>query len=224
MPPKTIFAIALSFSLVLCPLLFVNLANGYPSWTDFSYTDWNAGTYPAIFGNSGNRHYDNRLAWDGTKFITIQGQYYTAINSLWSVSSFKCQTDWDTPVALDIPRTWDIGHHALCNNPDGFPPTDVAWADQSHNVKFKLWYAAYGDNNHFRYSESTDGLYWTPFFLEYAYCPPTYKVAPNKNMIKPDVLYRPEGSPSLDSVNPMDNRYICYLGAFDTGGGPSYFE
>lgn len=46
-------------------------------------------------------------------------------------------------------------------------------------------------------------------------------------MIKPDVLYRPYGSITLDTDNPMDNRYIMYLGCNDDvycSGDPGYFE
>lgn len=204
--------------------LAAGLARGQPSWTDFSYTDWNPLTAPAIPGASAERHYDNRIVWDGEKFVTIQEGTRTGNYTYYYVASSRGQTDWGTPVALDIPRLWDCAHHALACAPDGFPPSDVAWAEQSQNVRYKLWYSSSEGYNHFRYGESTDGLYWHPSFLEYDYCPPTYKLDPNKYMIKPDVLYRPEGSAALDPEHPMDNRYICYLGAANSAGDPSYFE
>ncbi len=220
--------------LAFVPLLFAApTLLAYPSWTNFSYTDWSPGVDPAIAGSSGNRHYDNRLGWDGNKFVTIQGMDQSAPDwySLWRVSSTNGR-EWGNPAALDVPRSWNIGHHALACDPDGFPPADTAWTEESGNVKFKLWYAAYGDNDHYRYSESTDGIYWHPF-LEYNYCPPHYKVSDfnpgswpytTKVMIKPDVLYT-NGSSNLVLSNPMEYRYLCYLGAGSDGsGGPGYFE
>ncbi len=227
---KSTFAVFM----LLCVLPVANSGFSQPAWTNFSYTDWNPGVDPAIAGSSGNRHYDNRLGWDGSKFITIQGMDQgVALYSLWYVSSTDGR-NWDTPVAIDVPRSWDIAHHALVSSAAGFPPADVAWTEESVNVKFKLWYAAYGDNYHYRYSESTDGIYWEPF-LEYDYCPPAYKISDfnpgecgtTKNMIKPDVLYMPDNPSALDMGIPMNNRYICYLGSsvdHYCSGDPGYFE
>jgi len=226
------------FTAVAFLLFGITTVFGQPSWTDFSYIDWNPGADPAIAGSSGNRHYECRTMWDGSRFVNTHEQDRGPSDySLWISYSTDGQGysgAWSTPLAIDVPRSWDIGHHAMVGDANNFPPTDVAWTDQSQNVKFKMWYAAYGDNYHYRYSESTDGLYWHPF-VEYDYCPPDYKVSDfnpgqcgtTKNMIKPDVLYMPDNPSSLDTASPMNNRYVCYLGSnhlFYCSGNPGYFE
>ena len=204
-----------------------------PSWTNFTYTDWNPGVNPAIWGVATQRHYECRSVWDGTQFVNIHEQDRTAPAnySYWISSSSDGQT-WTAPTAIDVPRTWDCGHHALACDPNNFPDSDTMNGDT--DIKFKLWYAAYGDNYRYRYAESTDGISWTAA-AEYLYCPPYYKVSnfnpgscgTTKIMIKPDVLYRPDGSDTLDMDNPMNNRYIMYLGSSVNGscsGNPGYFE
>ena len=179
MSPKIIFSIALSLFLVLCPLLFVNLANGYPSWTDFSYDDWNPGTDPALKGwDYESRLYECRAAWDGLRFVAIlsyeaeevsPGDYRFAYSS--DGRNWSGVTETET---INMPRNWSVAHHTLACDPDCFPSTDVRWADQSQNVKFKMWYSRSGNFVNFRYAESTDGRRWEAA-LEPDYCPPTYK-------------------------------------------------
>jgi len=205
-----------------------------PPWSTFTYIDWNPGLTAAIAGGSSDRHYECRTVWDGTQFVNIHEQDSTAPNyySLW-VSHSSDGKVWTTPTPIDVPRDWNIGHHAVACDPDNFPATDTMNGDT--DIKFKLWYAGYGKNYRFRYSESSDGISWSPV-LEYDFCPPKDKVSdfdpgssPNttKIMVKPDVLYRPDGSATLDTDNPMDNRYIMYLGSSHTSGGSGdtgYFE
>ncbi|HPQ66745.1 MAG TPA: hypothetical protein PLI51_08475, partial [bacterium] len=204
-----------------------------PAWTDFSYTDWNPGTAPALQGwDYESRLYECRAAWDGQRFIAIlsyeaeaaPGDYYRGWSSDGRAWSTGAETD-----TVDIPRTWSVGHHALACDPEGFPAADVAWTAQSRNVKFKIWYCGYGNNAAFRYAESTDGSYWQAF-PEPDYCPPSYKrydwSPTTKIMTKPTILYRPHGSGDLVPERPLDNRYVFYLGSnsFDPSGGPGYFE
>ncbi|MDD5556415.1 MAG: hypothetical protein PHN82_04095 [bacterium] len=207
-----------------------------PAWTDFTYTDWNDGVEPAIAATLPHRHYDSRMIWDGAQFISIH-EYFVhptpTPRSLW----MACSSDgrvWGTPTPLDIPRSWHIGHHALAHDPNGFPSSDTM--DGDTDIKFKLWFAQYMTNSFFRYAESADGVTWkAPASLDGVHCPPYYKqsdVNPGecgttRIMIKPDVLYRPGGSPTLDTDNPMDNRYIMYLGSSHLNtctGNPGYFE
>lgn len=125
-----------------------------PPWSNLTYTDWNPGVDPAIVGSSSDRHYECRIVWDGSRFVNIHEQNRgPADYSLWIAYSADGR-DWTTPTAIDVPRTWDIGHHAVACNPDNFPPSDTMNGDT--DVKFKMWYAAYGDNYHYRYAESSD--------------------------------------------------------------------
>lgn len=196
-----------------------------PPWSDFTYTDWNPEAAPAITGV--DRHYESRSMWNGAQFVSIhEYQVPTGVgNTYWIAYSADGQT-WGTPTPLaGLPRDWDVAHHAVACNPDHFPSTDTMNGDA--DIHYKLWYTAYGDYDHFRYAESPDGITWTAAD-EFLYCPPYYKVSDwsgnTKVMVKPDVLYRPGGSATLDMEHPMNNRYICYLGAGLSNGGPGYFE
>ncbi|MEI6634887.1 MAG: hypothetical protein WCP22_13875 [Chlamydiota bacterium] len=203
-----------------------------PPWTDFAYTDWNPGTSPAISGSgTANQHCESRSIWDGTQFVSIHGSEEGRPwpSTYWIAYSADGQI-WGTPTPLaGLPRVWNTGHHAVAYNKDNFPATDTMNGDT--NIKFKMWYTAYGTTgyDYFRYAESPDGITWEAAD-EFLYCPSYYKVSDwpgnTKVMIKPDVLYRPKGSATLDTANPMNNRYISYLGASrtDASGGPGYFE
>lgn len=231
-------AVAIAFT-VLVSLLAAGPAPSQPAWTNFTYTDWNPGTEPALQGwDYQSRLYECRAAWDGERFAAILS--YEAEEVSPADYRFAFSTDgrnWTTGTeteTINIPRTWSVSHHALAGNPDGFPPTDVMWADQSGNVKFKLWYCHSGYFYDFRYAESTDGRHWEAA-LAPDHCPPADKAydwdpptAANTTriMIKPDVLYRPNGSSALDLADPMNNRYIFYSNAstIDTSGGSGFFE
>ncbi len=213
--------------------LAASSAISQPSWANFSYVDWNPGIDPALQGwDYQSRLYECRAAWDGLRFIAIlsyeaeapPADYYFAYSSdgrNWSVGN--------EAATINMPRTWSVGHHALACDPAGFSPTDVYWTAQSQNVKFKMWYCGYGNNANYRYAESTDGEYWQAA-PEPDYCPPFYKKydwnPTTRIMTKPSVLYRSSGESKLDTDNPMDNRYILYLGAnsVDPTGGSGYFE
>jgi hypothetical protein len=223
-----------SLPLVLGVLFAAGPAAGQPAWTDFSYTDWNPGTDPALKGwDYESRLYESRAAWDGSRFVSIlsyEAEEVSPADYRFAYSSdgrnWSAGTETET---INMPRAWSVSHHTLACDPDCFPATDVYWADQSQNVKFKMWYCHSGYFFDFRYAESTDGRHWEAA-LEPDYCPPTYKqydwTPTTRIMIKPDVLYRPTGSTTLDISNPMNNRYIFYSGAstIDTGGGSGFFE
>jgi len=205
-----------------------------PLWTDFTYTDWSPEVPPAI-GVSGERHYESRTAWDGTQFVSIHE--YTNPNpsaptptpaTYWISHSADGRT-WGTPTPLaSLAPEWGVGHHAVACDPNCFPAGDTMNGDT--DIRFKMWYNRYSNHAYFRYAESPDGVTWTGTeTFDGVYCPPYYKVSDlpltTKFMTKPDVLYRPEGSPTLDTDNPMNNRYICYLNSNSTSSGnPGYFE
>ena len=211
-----------------------------PPWSDFTYTDWNPQTEPAIAGSSSNRHYECRTVWDGSKFVNIHEQDRSPVStptdkySLWIAESSDGRT-WTTPTPINVPRTWSIGQHAVACDPDGFPAGDIiSTPTPGAPVKYKMWYAAYGDNYHYRYAESNDGIIWNAA-TEYDYCPPFYKnsdfnpgeCGTTQIMIKPDVLYRSDAPASLDTGDPMNNRYVMYLGSAHSSycsGNAGYFE
>ncbi|MEI6632945.1 MAG: hypothetical protein WCP22_03890 [Chlamydiota bacterium] len=197
-----------------------------PLWTDFTYTDWNPGVSPAITGT--DRHYESRSIWDGTQFVSFHEVDYLAeppYNTYWSSNSADGQT-WGAPTSLaGLPRSWNVGHHAVAFNKNNFPATETMYGDA--DIKFKIWYTWYGNNDYFRYAESPDGITWEAAD-EFLYCPSNDKVSDwpgnTKVMVKPDVLYRPKGSATLDTANPMNNRYICYLGANNSSADAGFFE
>ena len=222
---------------LLPALLFLMLALAFaaapallpaqPLWTDFTYTDWNPGVAPAI-GVIDERHYESRTAWDGTQFVSIHE--YTepsgAKGSYWIAYSADGQT-WGTPTPLPAMAEWTVGHHAVACDPNCFPAGDTMNGDT--DIKFKMWYNRYSNHAYFRYAESPDGIAWSGTgTFDGVYCPPYCKVSDlpitTKFMTKPDVLYRPEGSLTLDTDNPMNNRYICFLNSNTVSGNPGFFE
>jgi hypothetical protein len=121
---------------------------------------------------------------------------------------------------------WSVGHHAVAFNKDCFPAADTMNGDT--DIRFKMWYTRYSNHAFFKYAESPDGVTWSGPASDLVHCPPYYKVSDlpltTRFMTKPDVLYRPEGSPTLDTDDPMNNRYICYLGSNTVSGNPGFFE
>jgi len=65
MPLTIVRGIIRGLALALSSCFLAGFAHGQPSWTDFSYTDWNPGTDPALKGwDYESRLYECRAGWD----------------------------------------------------------------------------------------------------------------------------------------------------------------
>lgn len=201
-------------TLILATLLFLPIAlSAQPTWTNFTYTDWSPGSQPAIAALTGCEAYDSATVWDGDRFVS----FFRGTDTEPYLSAYSSDgATWEylnggNPISVDDLFTYPLGDHTVAANPDGFPAAETAWEDQIGNVRFKLWFAnaTAAPGEHFQYAESTDGVNWQAF-TEGDNCPPSWKTDTYRVLARPSVLYRPRGSATLSTAQPMDNRYLMY--------------